>query len=157
MWRLGADVRLSADDRHVADLRRALALHGVATVPEDVPLPPAPTLVRAIGVTLDPVRLAGRELDVIDVRLLPLAEATTSELHRPIPRWPVGERRRARCRTLLRGDDTVLEIRRTAWCGTVTLRSLRRVLRPVLFEPTASAPVLRRYASQHELSRWVGW
>ncbi|HEX9495234.1 MAG TPA: hypothetical protein VGA38_05700 [Candidatus Limnocylindria bacterium] len=155
MWRLGSEVRLAVDDPYVAELRRALAVHGVRAVADAAERPEHPALVRAIGLTLEPARLGAEELDVVEVRVLSLAEATRSLLRRRIPHWPLGDWRRARCRALLREDDTLLEIRRTAWCGRTTLRSARRTLRPVLFDPTTAARPIRRYASQNELSRWV--
>lgn len=153
IWRLGSNLRPGADDRYVDQLRLAFALHGVA-VPEDVPPPTSPAVVRAVAVTREPVRLGADDLDV-EIRVLPLAEATRRELHRPIPIRPAAERRRARCPMPLRRKGTVLEICRTAWCGRATLRSLRRALRPVLFDPTAAAPLRRRAARQQELAWWA--
>ena len=85
-----------------------LAFHGVrATVtPEDVPVPPS--LVRAVGTALAPARLHAEDLDVVDVRVVPLGEATARLLRRPIRFWPLGARRRSRCRALLRNADALL-------------------------------------------------
>jgi hypothetical protein len=155
LWRRGTEVRLSLDERHVARVRRALALHGVrATVtPEDVPVPPS--LVRAVGTALEPARLQAEDLDVVDVRVVPLGEATARVLRRPVRFWPLGARRRSRCRALLQNADALLEIRRTAWCARATLRAHRHTLRPVLFDAAATARPMCVYASERSLTRWV--
>ena len=155
LWRRGTEVRLSLEERHVARVRRALAFHGVraTVVPEGVPVPPG--LVRAVGTALAPARLHAEDLDVVDVRVVPLGEATARLLRRPIRFWPLGARRRSRCRALLRNADALLEIRRTAWCARATLRAHRHTLRPVLFDAAAAARPLRVYASERSLTRWV--
>lgn len=155
LWRRGADVRMTLDESYVARVRRALALHGVraSIVPGDVP--EAPPLVRALGMALAPAPLGPDDLDLMEVRTVPLGEATRRALRRPIPRWPLGMRRRSRCRALLRGTDALLEIRRTAWCGRGTLRANRRTLRPVLFDTRAEPRTIRAYASDRALTRWI--
>ncbi|HEV2250136.1 MAG TPA: hypothetical protein VGT60_06500 [Candidatus Limnocylindria bacterium] len=155
LWRRGHDVRINVDERQVAGLRRALAVRGVAAgvIPPD-PLV-APPLVRALGRGLAPAILGPDELDIVDVRLVPLAEATAYALRRPLRPWPLGQRRRSRCRALLRGADALLEIRRTAWCARQTLRANRRTFRPVLFDRAAGAPPLRVYASERLLTQWI--
>ena len=155
LWRRGAEVRMSVDERLVGSVRHALAFRGVrATVVHgDVPAPPS--LVRALGTALVPVRLQADDLDVIEVRRVPLGEATAHALRRPVRRWPLGARRRSRCRAFLRGTDALFEIRRTAWCSRGTLRASRRTLRPVLFDAAAAARPLRVRASDSSLTRWI--
>jgi hypothetical protein len=155
LWRRGTEVRLCLDDRDVARVRRALALRGVraTVVPGRVPEPP--TLVRAIGVAMAPARLENEDLDVVDVRVVPLGEATARVLRRAVRLWPLGPRRRSRCRALLRRSDALFEIRRTAWCGRATLRAHRRTLRPALFDIGAASPLMRIYASERPLTRWI--
>jgi len=155
LWRQGSVVRLALGAADLLRVRRSLALRGVRTVPADGDLPAPPPLVRAIGTGLAPARLAAQELDVVDVRVVPLGEATARALRRPTRRWPVGEQRRSRCRALLRGSDLLLEIRRTAWCGHQTLRESRRALRPVLFDAAAAARPILVYASDRPLTRWI--
>ena len=155
LWRQGVEVRMSVDD-HLADgIRRGLALRGVrATVVGDqVPAPPM--LVRALGTALLPARLRPDDLDVLEVRVVPLAEATARALRRPVRRWPLGARRRSHCRALLRGSDAVFEIRRTAWCSRQTLRASRHTLRPALFDPIAAPRTLRASASDQLLTEWI--
>ncbi|MCA1831509.1 MAG: hypothetical protein LC750_01995 [Actinobacteria bacterium] len=155
LWRRGGHVRMSVDDQHSETVRRALALRGVRTsvVTEAIPTPPM--LVRALGMALAPARLQEDDLDIVDVRVVPLAEATARAVRRPFRYWPLGERRRSRCRALLRGSDALLDIRRTAWCSRGTLRANRSALRPVLFDLAATAPAMRVYASDHALTRWI--
>ncbi len=155
LWRQGSDVRMSLDETHVARVRSALALRGVRTsiVPDDVPV--APRRVRAVGTALLPAGLEPEDLDIVDVRTLPLREATERALRRPVRYWPLGARRRSRCRALLRGTDSLLEIRRTAWCARETLRANRRTLRPALFDRAARPRPMQVFASERALTRWI--
>jgi hypothetical protein len=155
LWRRGRDVRMRLDERHVAQVRRALALRGVRTTVADGDLPARPSLVRAVGTALSPARLQTEDLDVLEVRVVPLGEATARCLRRPIRSWPLGARRRSRCTALLRGADLLLEVRRTAWCGRGTLHANRQALRPVLFDVSATPRPLRVYASDRSLTRWI--
>ena len=155
LWRRGTEVRLSLADPDVARTRRALALHGVRAAVVGGDVPTAPKGVRAVGIALGPARLGAEDLDVIEVRVVPLGEATTRVLRRPARLWPLGGRRRARCGALLRRTDALLEIRRTAWCTRATLRANRRTLRPVLFDAAAAARPMQVYASDRALTRWV--
>lgn len=156
LWRHGVEIRMSVDDRLADGIRRELALRGVraAVVDGRVP-PPPPLLVRALGTALLPARLRPDDLDVLEVRVVPLGEATARALRRPLGRWPLGARRRSHCRALLRGTDAVFEIRRTAWCSRQTLRASRNTLRPALFDPIAAPRALRARASEQLLSRWI--
>jgi len=155
LWRQGSVVRLALGPADLQRVRRSLALRGVRTLPAEVDLPTPPPLVRAIGIGLAPARLTAGELDVVEVRVVPLGEATARALRRPMRHWPVGAQRRSRCRALLRGEDAMLEIRRTAWCGRRTLRESRRMLRPVLFDVAAAARTILVHASDRPLTRWI--
>lgn len=155
LWRHGAEVRMSVDD-HLADgIRRALAFRGVRATVVDDRVPPPPMLVRALGTAVLPARLRPEDLDVLEVHVLPLGEATARTLRRSVRRWPLGARRRSQCRALLRGSDAVFEIRRTAWCSRQTLRASRHTLRPALFDPIAAPRTLRARASEQLLSGWI--
>jgi hypothetical protein len=156
LWRRGGEVRLMLDDRHAIAVRRALAFAGIGVMRCDGGLPDPPRLVAAIGTGLAPARLATSDLDVLQVRVVPLGEATARLIRRPTRLWPLGSGRRSRCRALLRGTDALLEVRRSAWCGRSTLAGARRALRPVLFDRSATPPVQRTYASEGALCRWVG-
>lgn len=155
LFRRGTEVRMSLDERHVGRVRRALALRGIHTelVPGD--MPGAPSSVRAVGTGLAPVALRPGDLDLIDVRVVPLSEATSRALRRPLRWWPARASRRARCRALLRGSDALFEVRRTAWCARGTIRANRRTLRPVLFDAAALARTMRIHASERALTRWI--
>ena len=156
LWRRGADVQLTLDDGEATRVRRSLAHAGVrTTILEARDLPDPPRLVRAVGLTLEPARLGPEDLDMVVVRVVPVGQATAAALRRPFRYWPLGDRRRSRCRALLRGTETQLEVRRTAWCARATLRTARRALRPVLFDMSATPRVLRVYATDRLLSRWV--
>ena len=155
LWRRATELRVSLDERHIARVRRALAFCGVRATIEEGDVPARPSLVRAVGTALAPARLGADDLDVVEVRVVPLGEATARLQRRPIRQWPLGTRRRSRCRSLLRGADVLLEIRRTAWCTRGTLRANRHTLRPVLFDTAAPARQLRAYASEQPLTRWL--
>ena len=75
LWRQGSVVRLSLGPADLERVRRSLALRGVRTLPAEVDLPTPPPLVRAIGIGLAPARLTAGELDVVEVRVVPLGEA----------------------------------------------------------------------------------
>jgi hypothetical protein len=154
LWRQRGAVRLALDERLATAVRRALALEGIRATPEPGGVPVPPALVRAVGTNLAPVRL-GDDLDLIEVTVVPLAEATARVLRRPLRQWPLGARRRTRCRSLLRASDALLEIRRTAWCSRATLRAARRSLRPVLFDLGATSSPIRIYAGDGRLTRRI--
>ena len=156
LWRRGGEVRMMLDDRCMTAVRRALAYRGVRATPCEGGVPDPPQLRAAIGTGLAPARLTDAdELDVIQVRVVPIGEATARLMRRPTRLWPLGPGRRSRCRALLRGTDALLEVRRSAWCSRSTLGSARHTLRPVLFDRTATPRAQRIYAADGALSRWV--
>ena len=156
LWRQGGEVRLTLDDGDVTAMRRALAWRGIRTTPSDGGLPEPPRLRAAIGTGLMPARLsAADEIDMLEVRVVPLAEATARLTRRRLPLWPLGGRTRARCRALLHGTDALLEVRRSAWCGRSTLGAARHSLRPVLFDRSATPRAIRVYAADGALARWI--
>lgn len=156
LWRQGPDVRLTLDERYASAVRRALAFRGVRATWSDLGVPQAPRSLAAVGIGLAPARLAGsEEIDVLDVRVVPLSDATAALTHPRARLWPLGGRRRSRCRALLRGTDALLEVRRSAWCGRSTLAAARRSLRPVLFDRSATPRALRVYAADGALTRWI--
>ena len=155
LWRRGGVVLLAIDDAEVGRMRRELAFLGVrATSTADV-VPTPPPLVRAVGVGLAPVQLQDGELDLIEVEPIALADATARVLRRPFRAWPIGRRRKSRCRALLRGMDAGFEARRTAWCTRATLRAAGGSLRPALFDRAARSRAHRLFASDAHLSRWI--
>ena len=156
LWRQGGVVRLTLDERDVTAMRRALAWHGIRATPSDEGVPEPPRLRAAIGTGLLPARLsAADEIDVLEVRVVPLGEASARLTRRGLPLWPLGARKRARCRALLRGLDALLEVRRSAWCDRSTLGAARHSLRPVLFDRSATPRAIRVYAADGALARWI--
>ena len=156
LWRHRGAVWLGVDDDAASHVRRMLALGGVRATPQPgASVPAPPSLVRAVGTGLGPSRLDGDDLDIVEVAVVALRDATARSLHRPSRCWPLGARRRARCRALLRGSEAALEVRRTAWCSRATLRAARASLRPTLFDVGAVSPLIRAYASDGRLTRWV--
>jgi len=155
LWRQRGAVRLTVAASAGGRIRRGLARQGVRTTTEPAGAPVAPSLVRAVGTGLAPARLGADDLDVVEVNVVPIGVATARALDRPFRFWPVGARRRAGCRALLRGSDALMEIRRTAWCSRATLRGARHSLRPVLFDRgAASKPIVIR-AADGRLTRWI--
>lgn len=155
LWRRGGAVLLAVDDAEVGRMRRELAFLGVRATPTADAVPTPPALVRAVGVGLAPVRLQDGELDLIEVEPIALADATAQALRRPLRAWPIGRRRRSRCRALLRGMDASFEARRTAWCTRTTLRAAGGSLRPALFDRAARSRAHRLLASDAHLTRWI--
>jgi hypothetical protein len=156
LWRHRGVVWLSLDDDAAVKVRRQLAFNGVRATPQPTGMRPTPPrLVRAVGTGLAPARLDGDDLDIIEVTVASLRDATTQVLRRPFRRWPLGTRRRTRCRALLRDSDLVLELRRTAWCSRATLRAARGSLRPALFDVGAASPSIRVYATEGRLTCWI--
>lgn len=156
LWRQGGEVRLAVDDAAAGAVRRALSLRGVRTSVSDAAVPREPRSLAAIGIGLGPVRLADPgESDVLEVRVVPLSEATAALTGRRAKLWPLRGRRRDRCRALLAGTDALLEVRRSASCGRATLAAARHALRPVLFDRAATPRPLRVYAADGALTRWL--
>ena len=156
LWRRGGEVGLTLDQHHAGAVRRSLALLGVTTTISDLGVPQPMRSLAAIGTGLAPVRMAGHdEIDVLEVRVVPLGEATAGLTHRSAHLWRLSRRRRSRCRGLLRGTDALLEVRRSAWCERSTLAAARRSLRPVLFDRSATPRALRVFAADGALTRWV--
>src|SRR5258708_9792118 len=115
LWRHRGAVRLRVDDEAAARVRRLLALSGVRATPEGVRVPAPSALVRALGTSLVLARLQGDDLDLIEVTVVPLSDATARALRRPCRYWPLGARRPTRCRPLFGASEPLFEVRRTAW------------------------------------------
>ena len=156
LWRCAGEVRLLVDDRLATLMLRSLAFDGVQVALTEGGVPDPPGLLAAIGTGLAPTTLINdAELDVLEVRVVPIAEATRGLLQRPFRPWPLGRHRRSRCRAILRGTDALLDVRRSAWCERATLSRARRDLRPVLFDRAARPRAQRVFAADGVLSRWI--
>jgi hypothetical protein len=135
-------------DRGIDDATHQLALAGVrVTQCSSVP-GPATDLRPAIAFDLVPLDKAFLAIDVVELRQIPLSDASAALMQRRLP-W-LGRSRASRdaCRRLLRDEDAVLGWRRLVWCSVSSLRAARALvrLRPVVFD---------RAAVQHHQLRWT--
>ncbi|HEY8655161.1 MAG TPA: hypothetical protein VIN34_00300 [Candidatus Limnocylindria bacterium] len=157
LWRHEGRVHLTVRSILPVFLREA-ALAGLQLRPGTVTSaerPPA--MVEAHGRDLRPIRCDRGTVDRIEVRPVPLADATRALLRRPIRALPAPVRRRDRCRELLHGEDVAYRAARVVWCPRAALRdaALRRSLRPVVFDHGAGAPLLERTARSGDLAVWL--
>jgi len=157
LWRQDGRVHLATSDAPAVLLREA-ALAGLRLrrAPDRIIERP-PVSAEAHGRDLRPIRCGPGTIDRIDVRVVPLADATRSLLRRSLRSVPVPAGRRERCRELLRERDMAYRASRVAWCPAGALRDehLRRSFRPVVFDRGAAAPALERTAQAGELGTWL--
>ncbi len=113
----------------------------------------------AIAFDLTPLGDGLQAIDVVEVREVPLSEASAALMRRRFPWLPGPRQSREACRSLLRDEDAVLGWRRVVWCSLDTLRVARaRVrLRPVVFDGDALAgrALHWTYASDDAIERWA--
>jgi hypothetical protein len=146
-------------DRGFDDASHQLALAGIR-VTRCSEIPALATGLRpAIAFDLVPLDGALQVVDVVEVRQIPLSEASVV-LMRPRLRWLPGSRAaRDACRRLLRDEDAVLGWRRTVWCSVASLRAARaRVrLRPVVFDRAAvdRHPLRWTYVNDAAIEHWA--
>jgi hypothetical protein len=146
-------------DRGLDHVTHELALAGVR-VTRGVAIPcPAAGFRPAIAFDLTPLGDGLQGIDVVEVRAVPLSEASAALMRRRLP-WLRGSRQsREACRRLLRDDDAVLGWRRIVWCSVGSLRVARaRVrLRPVVFDRDALAgrAIQWTYANDGAIERWA--
>ena len=158
LTRSGSETYLEID-REIDDVTHELALAGVrVTVCPALP-GLAAGLRPSIAFDLTPLGEGLQAIDVVEVRALPLSEASAALMRRRLP-WLRGSRpSREACRRLLRDDDAVLGWRRIVWCPVASLRVARaRVrLRPVVFDRDAlSGRALQwAYANDGAIGRWA--
>ncbi len=151
-----ADVR----GQDAGPLIRALAFAGIAAVPSIVDLSPPSGTHAAVGRDLAPLPDLGVALDLLELRRVPLGEATRASLARRLPRLRRPSRaQQERCEALLRERDVALAWRRRAWASRATLRTgvARVSLRPVVFDRDALARADERtvLASAGLIARWL--
>ena len=113
----------------------------------------------AIAFDLTPLGDGLLGIDVVEVRVVTLSEASAALMRRRLP-WLRGSRQsREACRRLLRDDDAVLGWRRIVWCSVGSLRVARaRIrLRPVVFDRDALAgrALQWTYANDAAIERWA--
>ena len=146
-------------DRGIDEVTHELALAGVRVTP-CLALPgPAAGFRPAIALDLAPLGDGLQGIDVVEIRAIPLSEASAVLMRRRLP-WLRGSRQsREACRRLLRDDDAVLGWRRIVWCSIRSLRVARaRVrLRPVVFDRDALAghALQWTYAKDAAIERWA--
>ncbi len=155
LWRDGGGTFAEVAQEDESTLSRSLAFAGVRATHVDVPLPAAPALTQAIGITLAPLSPPAA-LDMVRVRPLDLGEASARLLRRRIGRR-AGPRQRDRCVAILRGQDRMIGWQRRAWAPVRALRDerFRAVLRPVLFDRGATPPERLVFAAEGEIARWA--
>ena len=158
LTRSGNETHLEID-REIDEVTHELALAGVR-VTCCLALPGLAAGLRpSIAFDLTPLGEGLQAIDVVEVRALPLSEASAALMRRRLP-WLRGSRQsREACRRLLRDDDVVLGWRRIVWCPVASLRVARaRVrLRPVVFDRDAlSGRALQwTYANDGAIERWA--
>jgi hypothetical protein len=142
-----AGVTYLESDRDPEDATHRLAFAGIRCSWSSVPSP-ATGLRPAIAHHLEPLDAALGAVDVVELRPIPLSEASAALMHRRLP-WL----RRSRaaldaCLRLLREEDAVIGWRRTVWCSASAMRvaRARMRLRPVVFD---------RAALDHQTLRWT--
>ena len=146
-------------DRDLEEVTHELALGGIR-VTRCLAVPgPAMGLRPAIAFDLTPLGDGPQWIDVVEIRAVPLSEASAALMRRRLP-WPQRSRQsREACRRLLRDDDAVLGWRRIVWCSIGSLRVARaRIrLRPVVFDKDAPAGRALRwtYAKDAAIERWA--
>jgi len=146
-------------DRGLDEVTHELALAGVR-VTRCLALPGAAASFRpAIAFDLTPLGDGLQGIDVVEVRAVPLSEASAALMRRRLPWLRSSRRSREACRRLLRDDDTVLGWRRIVWCSVGSLRVARaRVrLRPVVFDRDAlnGRALQWTYANDRAIERWA--
>ncbi len=143
----------------IENARHQLALAGIRVVPCSGAPTPGASLRRAVAFDLVPLDDSLEAIDVVELREIPLSEASAELMRRRVPWLRRSPARQDACRRLLRGDDAVLGWRRVVWCSIRSLRAARRSvrLRPVVFDATAieRAALKWVYVSEGAIERWA--
>jgi hypothetical protein len=145
-------------DSAVEDATYQLALAGIRGSWSSVPGPET-GLRPAIALDLKPLDAAFGALDVVELRRIPLSDASAVLLHRRLPWLQSSQAARDACLRLLREEDAVIGWRRVVWCSLAAWRVSRaRIrLRPVVFDRAAvDRPTLRwTYVSDGAIGNWA--
>lgn len=145
-------------DRDVADAIHELALAGIRGSWSSVPSHRT-GLRPAIAVHLKPLDAALEAIDVVEVRRIPLGDASAALMQRRLPWRRMSRVTRDACLRLLREEDAVIGWRRIVWCSVAALRVVRtRVrLRPIVFDRAAvDRQELRwTYVSDGAIGSWA--
>lgn len=154
-----AAVTFLETDRGIEDATYQMALAGVRVTRCSGSPGPAAGLRPAVGFDLVPLGDALHAIDIVELRPVPLGDASAALMHRRLP-W-LGSSRAARdaCRRLLRDEDAVVGWRRIVWCSVASLRVARGLvrLRPVVFDRAAIEHQELRwtYVNDGEIERWA--
>jgi hypothetical protein len=154
-----ATVTYLESERESEDATNQLALAGIrVTQCSSVPRP-AQAMRPSIAFDLAPLDDAFQAIDVIELRRIPLSEASATLLRHRL-RWMCSSRAaRDACRRLLHEEDAILGWRRIVWCSVNSMRGARARgrLRPVVFDRNAVERQAFRwtYASDGAIERWA--
>lgn len=146
-------------DRGLPEVTHELALAGIR-VTQGLAVPgPAAGFRPAIAFDLTPLGDGLLGIDVVEVRAVPLSEASAALMRRRLPWLRSSRQSREACRRLLRDEDAVLGWRRIVWCSVGSLRVARTGirLRPVVFDRDALAgrDLQWTYANDAAIERWA--
>jgi hypothetical protein len=153
-----AGVTYLESDRAVEDATRRLALAGIRCSWSSVP-GPQNGLRPAIALHLEPLDPSLGAIDIVELRPIPLSEASAALMHRRLPWLRRSAATLDTCLRLLREEDAVIGWRRVVWCSVAALRRARARtrLRPVVFNWAAlDRQALRwTYVSAGAIERWA--
>ncbi|MGH2492678.1 MAG: hypothetical protein ACRDF9_14365 [Candidatus Limnocylindria bacterium] len=154
-----ASVTYLETSREIGEATYQLALAGIRAAPR-VTIPGLTTSQRpAIALDLVPLDGAFPAIDVVEVRWIPLSDASAALMRRRLPWLRSARPARDACRRLLREEDAVLAWRRIVWCSVASMREARsRVrIRPVVFDRAAVErhPLRWTYVSDGAIERWA--
>lgn len=153
-----AGVTYLESDLDVEDATHRLALAGIRSLWSSVPSRET-GLRPAIALHLEPLDAAFGAIDVVELRRIPLSDASASLMRRRLPWLRSSQATRDACLRLLREEDAVIGWRRIVWCSVAVMRVARaRIrLRPVVFDRAAvDRQTLRwTYASEGAIGNWA--
>ena len=153
-----AGVTYLESDRDVDDATHQLALAGIRSTWSSVPSP-GPALRPAIALHLEPLDAAFGAIDVVELRRIPMSDASAALMSRRVPWLRSSQAARDACLRLLREEDAVIGWRRNVWCTVAVMRGARAHirLRPVVFDRAAvDRQTLRwTYASEGAIGNWA--
>lgn len=146
-------------DREIAEATRQLALAGIrSTHCSGIP-GPADGARPALGLDLVPLGPAVQAIDVLELRPIPLGDASAALMHRRVPWLARSRAARDACRRLLHDEEAVIGWRRIVYCSVASFPAAkaRARLRPVVFDRAAveHQPLRWTYVSQRAIEEWA--
>lgn len=153
-----ASVTYLESDSDIQHAIHQLALAGIRGSWSSVPSPET-GLRPAIALHLEPLDAGFGAIDVVELRRIPLSDASAALMHRRLPWLRSSQAARDACLRLLREEDAVIGWRRIVWCSVAAMRLARaRIrLRPVVFDRAAvDRQTLRwTYVSDGAIGNWA--